>query len=133
MDPNRTRPMSPAQMLQELRRRIPEVTSAETKEQIESGEAGLILDVREPDEWAQGHIPGAVHVPLGLLEARADPASPASIPELTEQRDRRVIVQCASGIRSLYGADMLLRMGYTDAVSLAGGIHDWEARGFPVE
>ena len=130
---NSNRRLSPAQILQQLQRRVPEVTAAEAREQMESGDAGVILDVREPDEWAQGHIPGAIHVPLGVLQERADPANPASVPELTEQKGRRVIVQCASGIRSLYGADMLRQLGYTDPVSMAGGIHDWFAQGFPVE
>ena len=82
-----------------------------------------ILDVREPDEWAEGRIPGAVHIPLGDLAARAGELDP----------EQPVIVVCRSGVRSLYGAEILLKSGFADAKSLAGGMLDWAAAGQPVE
>jgi rhodanese-related sulfurtransferase len=78
----------------------------------------LLLDVREPDEWAAGHVPGAVHIPLGQLVERVD--------ELPE--DRQVVVICRSGARSARAAAFLASSGF-DAVNLAGGMHAWAAAG----
>lgn len=80
-----------------------------------------VLDVREPDEWAAGHVPGAVHVPLGELPDRAD-LVPSSGP---------VLVVCAVGGRSARATAFLARQG-TDAVNLAGGMHAWAEAGRPM-
>lgn len=82
-----------------------------------------ILDVRELDEWQEGHIPGAIHVPLGEL--------PARIVELDSVQP--VIVVCRSGRRSLDGAGTLTTAGFLDAKSLAGGMLEWADGGHPVE
>jgi len=80
-----------------------------------------VLDVREPEEWAQVHIPGATLIPLGQLAARVD-----EVP-----RDRPVLVYCRSGNRSQEGRDILLRAGFTRVTSLRGGIKAWAAAGLP--
>jgi rhodanese-related sulfurtransferase len=82
----------------------------------------LVLDVREPDEWVAGHIPGAALIPLGELAARV-----AEVP-----RDRDVVVVCRSGNRSAQGRDILLGAGYTSVTSMAGGMNDWAGSGRPV-
>lgn len=88
----------------------------------------LLLDVREPDEPAtDGAISGAVLVPRGMLEFRADPASPYHLPGLTPTR--RVRLYCKSGGRSALAAASLVAMGYTDVAHLDGGLAAWVASG----
>ena len=101
---------------------VPETTVSETVAARDAGSA-QILDVREPDEWAEGHIPDATHIPLGSLPLRTN--------ELDAETP--VIVVCRSGVRSLSGADILLKAGFGDAKSMAGGMIDWAASGQPVE
>jgi rhodanese-related sulfurtransferase len=79
-----------------------------------------MLDVRQPDEWAAGHIPGATLIPLGELSSRL-----AEVPE-----DRQVVVVCRSGNRSAQGRDILLGAGYPSATSMAGGMNAWTAAGY---
>jgi rhodanese-related sulfurtransferase len=81
-----------------------------------------IVDVREPDEWAGGHIPEAVLIPLGQLAVRKGELDPG----------RPVVVVCRSGHRSLTGAVILLRAGFRDARSLAGGMIAWARAGHPM-
>lgn len=82
-----------------------------------------IVDVREPDEWAEGHIPGAIHIPLGEIAARQS--------EL--QRGVPIVTVCRSGRRSLMAGDELLKAGFTDVSSLAGGMIAWSEAGQPIE
>ena len=85
-------------------------------------EAGaFILDVRQPEEWAAGHIPDATLIPLGDLPARI-----AEVP-----KDRQVVVVCRSGNRSAQGRDILLGAGHPSVTSMAGGMNDWAAAGYP--
>lgn len=126
-------PVSASQLIGEARQRIPEVTPAEVRVGLEGGQIGLVLDVREPDEWANGHIPGAVHAPRGLLEWYADPAAAPARGEITRHRDGRVVVTCASGARSLLAAQTLAQLGYADVASMSGGYTEWTRLGFPTE
>lgn len=104
----------------------PVVVAAE----LEAGGA-VLVDVREPAERDdQGVIAGAVHVPRGLLEFRADPSSPAHLPELSPER--RVIVHCATGGRSALAAVTLAAMGYRDVAHLDGGFTAWREAGLPI-
>lgn len=87
-------------------------------------EAGaFVLDVRQPEEWAQVRIPGATLIPLGELPGRL-----AEVPQ-----DRDVVVVCRAGNRSQAGRDILRDAGYPRVTSMAGGIIDWRAAGLPVE
>lgn len=81
----------------------------------------FILDVREPSEWAAGHIPDATLIPLGDLSARI-----AEVP-----KDRQVVVVCRSGNRSAQGRDILRGAGHPSVTSIAGGMNDWAAAGYP--
>lgn len=83
----------------------------------------LVIDVREPDEWAQGHIPGATLIPLGELEARL-----SEVPG-----DKPIVVVCRSGNRSAQGRDVLQAAGFAEVTSMEGGMTDWIAAGLPVE
>lgn len=100
---------------------------------LEGGEIDLVIDVREPMEWQMGRIEGAVHVPLARLNACADPAASAPDPEIVQHTGGKVVVYCSHGFRSLLGADALKKLGYSDVVSLEGGLVNWSAEGFPVE
>ncbi len=100
---------------------VPEVDTDGAQQMIDGG--AVALDVREPWEFATGVIPGAVLVPRADLTERIrslipDPATP-------------IVVYCASGVRSAYAAKTLEEMGYTGAVSMAGGMHAWEEVGKP--
>lgn len=83
-------------------------------------EGAFILDVREPDEWNESHIPGATLIPLGELASRV-----SEVPQ-----DQEVVVVCRSGNRSQQGRDILLSAGFTNVTSMAGGVNQWKAAGF---
>lgn len=124
---------SASQIVAEARQTIPELTVVQAKEELEQGHVNLLLDVREPAEWEKGHIPGVLLAPRGMLEWYADPTTPYAKPELTTQRDARIIVTCASGGRSMLASETLRKMGYTNVVNMAGGFNEWSKQGFPVE
>jgi rhodanese-related sulfurtransferase len=130
---NPDQPLSASQIVAEAPKTIPEVTVAQAKAELDQGQAGLLVDVREPAEWDKGHIPGAVFAPRGMLEWYADPTTPYAKPELTTKRDARIIVQCATGGRSMLAAETLKKMGYTNVVNMVGGFNEWTKQGFPVE
>ncbi|MFL5589692.1 MAG: rhodanese-like domain-containing protein [Ktedonobacteraceae bacterium] len=125
--------LSASQIVAEARKNVPEITVAQTREELDQGQASLLLDVREPAEWEKGHIPGALLAPRGMLEWYADPTTPYAKPELTTKRDARIIIACASGGRSMLAAQALKKMGYTDVVSIGGGFNEWSKQGFPIE
>jgi sulfur-carrier protein adenylyltransferase/sulfurtransferase len=112
------------ELLQHVKAEIGEIDASRARELIESPEP-LVLDVREQDEWDEGHIPRAVHIPRGNLESRIERAEP--------DRSRPIVVYCAAGNRSAFAAKTLEELGYDDVVSLAGGFTDWKRNGFPVE
>ena len=116
----------------EAKSRIREIGVEESAKRIEAEPSTLVLDVREPSEYAQGHIPKALNVPRGLLEAKADLEYPARDPRLAD-RARPIILHCASGVRSAFAADVLQTMGFRDVCSMAGGFAAWEKEGKPVE
>lgn len=111
------------QIVEEAKTEIPEVTVDEVKEDQEDGADFVLLDVRDEDEYRAGYIPNAVHVTRGMLEF--------SVEDYIPDRDQKVVVYCAAGLRSLLAAKSLREMGYTDTVSMAGGYRDWSGAGFP--
>lgn len=97
------------------------------------GKDGVVfVDVREPAEWQAGHVPGAVHVPRGLLEFKADPSLPAAHEKALDPA-KKLVVYCASGGRSALAAKTLQDMGYPNAVNMTGGFGAWSQAGKPVE
>ncbi|GAB2817019.1 rhodanese-like domain-containing protein [Lentzea nigeriaca] len=122
-------------MIADARATVPGLDPVAAKRDIDAGRIALVLDVREPEESARGRIPGAVTIPRGWLELRADPASPAADPVLTACRDRTILVYCrqAPGVRSLLGAQTLRQLGYSGAAVLDGGLAAWAEAGLPVE
>lgn len=86
-----------------------------------------VIDVREPDEYAAGCLPGAVNIPRGVLEFRID-----GHPLLQGRKDTEIVLYCQSGGRSALAAEALGKMGYTRVFSLAGGFKAWSEAGFPI-
>jgi sulfur-carrier protein adenylyltransferase/sulfurtransferase len=114
------------ELLQQVKSEIDEVDASQGRELLERAtEPPLFVDVRERDEWAEGFIPGAIHVPRGNLESRIENAEP--------DRSREIVVYCASGARSAFAAKSLQELGYDHVSSLAGGFTDWKRNGFPID
>src|SRR5579862_5680073 len=117
-------PPSGAEVLRQIKNRIDEVDPSEARQQLSNG--AVIVDVREPEEWAAGHIPGALHVPKSYLESRIEGA--------VSDRDQHVILYCASGNRSAWATRTLVEdLGYEHVESMTGGITLWKDRGYDVE
>jgi molybdopterin/thiamine biosynthesis adenylyltransferase/rhodanese-related sulfurtransferase len=117
------------EIMRKARQRVPEWNAAQVNEALANQhEAGpddqdfVLVDVREKNEWTEGHIPGAIHVPRGYLELQIEEAVP--------DKDQKVVLYCAGGVRSLMAGATLQQMGYTDVVSMAGGFGQWKANGF---
>ena len=117
--------MSPsgAEVLRQIKSRIDEVDPSQVRDGL--GNGAVVIDVREPEEWGTGHIPGAKHVPKSFLESRIEGAA---------GRDDHIIVYCQSGNRSAWAARTLIDdLGYENVESMTGGITLWKDRGYDVE
>lgn len=112
-------------MVAALAGQVDEIFPWDLAEELASGAHPLLLDIRCPHEFAAAHIRGSVNVPRGILEIAADYGYEETAPELVEARERRVIVICRSGNRSLLAAHTLKLMGYADVASLRIGIRGW--------
>jgi molybdopterin/thiamine biosynthesis adenylyltransferase/rhodanese-related sulfurtransferase len=116
-------PRTYADLLKEARSQIREVTPQEV-DALPQGTAALI-DVREASEWEQGHLPGAVHISKSYVEQQIEAAVP--------DRSSEVILYCAGGVRSLFAAQTLEQLGYTNVASMSGGFQAWKSSGLPWE
>ena len=116
-------PKSYADLLREARAQIKEVTPQEVDALPEG--AAVLVDVREASEWEQGHLPGASHVSKSYIEQQIEAVAP--------DRDAPVILYCAGGVRSLFAAQTMADMGYTDVASMSGGFQAWKGAGFEFE
>src|SRR5687768_5513669 len=110
------------ELLAQVKGEIDEIGAADARERSASA---LFVDVREQDEWDEGAVPGAIHVPRGQLESR--------IEGLVPDKERELVVYCAGGSRSAFAAKSLGELGYANVASLAGGFTDWKRNGYPVE
>ena len=118
-------PMTAKEMVQAAKEAgVKEITVEQAKKDIESGNP-VVLDVREPDEFKKGHVPKAVNIPRGLLEFQVEKAIP--------DKNAYIIAYCKTGGRSCLAAETLMKMGYKNAVSLAGGWEAWFKAGYPIE
>ena len=127
--------MGVKEILEWARGEVDEISAAEMKAKLDQGEIDLVLDVREPGEYGEGHIPGAINVPRGVLEIYADATHPSTKPELSGDPDAQIAVYCQRdpGFRSVTSAATLRKMGYKNAVAVPGGLKDWTDEGLPVE
>jgi rhodanese-related sulfurtransferase len=121
------------ELVQDARAGATELAPADAGAAIDQG--ALVLDVREPGEFAQRHIAGAVNLPRGLLEIKAAADSPVADPQLTDRRDARILVYCTKSpsARSLFAAQTLARLGYSNVAVVGGGLDAWAAADLPTE
>ena len=109
-------------LVAEALKRVKEIMPWDLSRLLADGNRPILLDVREPSEFALLRIPGSINVPRGVLEQSCEWDYDETVPELAAGRDREIVVICRSGKRSVLAADMLLRMGYTNVVSLKTGV-----------
>jgi sulfur-carrier protein adenylyltransferase/sulfurtransferase len=112
-------------LLQRVKSEIDEIDSTEARTRLESEASPLFVDVRERDEWVEGFVPGAAHVPRGQLESR--------IEQVVPDRGSEIVLYCSGGSRSAFAAKSLQELGYEHVASLAGGFTDWKRNGFPID
>jgi rhodanese-related sulfurtransferase len=111
-------------IVNDARSRVRECTVDDVKRRLDAGEKFVLIDVREESEWAKDHLPGAVHLGKGVIERDVetkvpDPATP-------------LVLYCGGGFRSALAADNLQKMGYTNVISMDGGIRGWREKGYPL-
>ena len=112
-------------VLSQVKKEIREVSVHDVDSAIQRGGTFALLDVREKDEWDEGHLRGAILLPRGFLEVKIEKTVP--------ERSTPIIVYCAGGVRSALAAKSLKELGYTDVVSMAGGYGEWKNNGLPFE
>ena len=107
-------------LLAQAKSQIVEIDTAEAESRIDAGGV-LVLDVREPEEYDEGALPGVLHIPRGHLEAQIEGRA--------LDRDQAIVVYCAGGVRSAFAARTLQELGYTNVLSMAGGFGKWKDEG----
>jgi len=109
-------------IVEDAKKRIREVTIDDVKAKLDRGEKFLLIDVREESEYAADHLPGAVHLGKGILERDVEDRVP--------DQNTPMVLYCGGGFRSALAADNLQKMGYTQVLSMDGGIRGWREKGF---
>ncbi len=112
-------------LVDDAKSRISECSIADIKPRLDAGERFFLVDVREESEYAAGHLPGAAHLGKGIIERDIEQA----IPDTTAE----IVLYCGGGYRSALAADNLQKMGYTNVISLDGGIRAWHEAGYAME
>jgi rhodanese-related sulfurtransferase len=112
-------------LVKDAKNRIKEINVDQFKTLQSSGEKFTLIDVREDSEWTAGHAVGAVHLGKGVIER--------DIESKISQKDSRLVLYCGGGSRSALAADALMKMGYSNVVSLTGGLGAYKAAGLPTE
>ena len=108
----------------ESKKKVRELNVDQVKAKLDQGEKFLLIDVREESEWAKDHLPGAIHLGKGIIERDIE----ARVPDLATA----LVLYCGGGFRSALAAEVLQRMGYTNVISMDGGIRDWREKGLPL-
>ena len=112
-------------IVEDAKHRIREISIDDVKARLDRGEKLLLIDVREESEYANDHLPGAIHLGKGIIER--------DIEERVPRLDAPLVLYCGGGYRSALAADMLQRMGYTNVWSMDGGWKAWKDSGAPTE
>lgn len=110
-------------LVDDAKKRVKETNVPELKKRVDAGEKLIVVDVREDNEWAKGHIPDAVHMGRGVIERDVEHQIPDT--------GTKLVLYCGGGFRSALVADNLQKMGYTNVESMDGGWRGWLAAGFP--
>lgn len=113
------------QLVDEALTDVEEIFPWDLEDLLEQQQDLMLLDIREADEFASGHIAGSLHVPRGLLETACDYGYAETVPELARARDKKIVVICRSGNRSVLAAAVMAMMGYKNVISLKTGIRGW--------
>lgn len=111
-------------IVKEAKKNVRECSVQDVKTRLDKGEKLLIVDVREESEFAVDHLPNAIHIGKGVIERDIE----SKIPD----HDAEIFVYCGGGLRSALSAENLGRMGYTNVISMDGGISKWRENGFPL-
>ena len=111
-------------IVEDARKRVRETTIEDVKARMDRGEKFLLVDVREESEFAKDHLPGAIHLGKGIIER--------DIEECVPDLNAPLILYCGGGFRSALTADNLQKMGYTNVISMDGGVRGWREKGFPL-
>jgi rhodanese-related sulfurtransferase len=109
--------MTAKDLVAQAKAEVPSITCNEYRELKASGADHVLIDVRERDEWDAGHIDGAMHIPRGMLEFK--------IAEAVPEKNKPIVVQCASGGRAALCGQTLRKLGYTNVKNLEGGYAEW--------
>lgn len=112
-------------LVDDAKRRIAQCTIADVKARLDRGEPLHVIDVREDHEFAKDRVKGARHIGRGVLER--------DIESLIPDKGAPIVLYCGGGYRSALSADSLRRMGYTNVISMDGGIRAWREAGYPIE
>jgi len=112
-------------LVNDAKSRVKETDIAGYKKMLANGEKPLLIDTREDNEWTAGHAAGAVHLSKGIIER--------DIEAKVSDKRTKMVLYCGGGFRSALAADALLKMGYTDVISLDGGWRAWQESGMPIE
>jgi len=108
----------------DAKKRVRETTVDAVKTRLDRGDKFLLVDVREESEYAKDHLPGAIHLGKGVIERDVE----AKVPDTGAE----MILYCGGGFRSALAADNLQKMGYTNVISMDGGIREWREKAFPL-
>jgi sulfur-carrier protein adenylyltransferase/sulfurtransferase len=111
------------QLVNMARREIEEITPNQLNERLKAGDDLAVVDIRERDEWVQGHLPDAKFIPRGFLELQIEQYQP--------DREKPVVLYCAGGVRSVLAARNLKEMGYETVISMIGGFNGWKNASLP--
>ena len=111
-------------IVDDARGRVRECSVDEVKARLDRGDRFLLIDVREESEFAKDHLPSAVHLGKGIIERDIE----ARVPDLTAP----MVLYCGGGFRSALAADNLQKMGYTNVISMDGGIRGWREKHYPL-
>jgi rhodanese-related sulfurtransferase len=112
-------------LVNDAKTRVRQLTIDEYRARVDRGEASILVDTREDNEWERGHLPGAIHLSKGIIERDIEKAVP--------DKDAPIVLYCGGGFRSALVGDNLQKMGYTNVISLDGGFRGWAERGLPVD
>jgi rhodanese-related sulfurtransferase len=110
-------------LVQDAKKNVKETNVADVKRRSDAGERFLLVDVRADNEWAHGHLPGAVHLGKGIIER--------DIVQRVPDTSAKLILYCGGGFRSALAAENLQKMGYTNVESMDGGWRGWVEAGLP--
>jgi rhodanese-related sulfurtransferase len=111
-------------VVDDAKKRVRETNVEEVKKKMDRGSKFILVDVREESEFAKDHLPGAIHLSKGIIERDIE----ARVPDLGAE----IVLYCGGGFRSALAADNLQKMGYTNVISMDGGIRDWREKAYPL-